>query len=126
MDVPGVDPFALATSGRQFVPTSATEQRLREQTALIDQAGAKGRQLLRDVQSYVAGIDAYYAEQNVGFRPWTLNDFHGPVLGYATVGGRRVAISSRRSTRGRELPSALAFQDLSTNRSTTSQASIAP
>jgi acyl-homoserine lactone acylase PvdQ len=41
---------------------------------------------------------------------------HGPVLGYATVGGRRVAISSRRSTRGRELLSALAFQDLNTNR----------
>jgi hypothetical protein len=27
---------------------------------------------------------------------------HGPVIGYATVGGRRVAISSARSTRGRE------------------------
>ena len=41
---------------------------------------------------------------------------HGPVLGYATIGGRRVAISSKRSTRGRELLSALAFQDLNTNR----------
>jgi acyl-homoserine lactone acylase PvdQ len=39
---------------------------------------------------------------------------HGPVLGYATVDGRRVAISSRRSTRGRELLSALMFQDLNT------------
>src|SRR5206468_2928723 len=41
---------------------------------------------------------------------------HGPVLGYAKVDGRRVAISTRRSTRGRELLSALAFQDLNTNR----------
>ena len=41
---------------------------------------------------------------------------HGPVLGYATVDGRRVAISTKRSTRGRELLSALAFQDLNTNR----------
>jgi acyl-homoserine lactone acylase PvdQ len=41
---------------------------------------------------------------------------HGPVAGYATVGGRRVALSTRRSTRGRELMSALAFQDLNTNR----------
>jgi acyl-homoserine lactone acylase PvdQ len=41
---------------------------------------------------------------------------HGPVAGYATYGGRRVAISTRRSTRGRELLSALAFQDLNTNR----------
>jgi acyl-homoserine lactone acylase PvdQ len=37
---------------------------------------------------------------------------HGPVLGYATVGGKRVAISSKRSTHGRELVSALAFDDL--------------
>ncbi|MBA2359996.1 MAG: penicillin acylase family protein [Actinobacteria bacterium] len=41
---------------------------------------------------------------------------HGPVIGYATVAGRRVAISSRRSSRGREILSSLAFQDLNRNR----------
>ena len=42
---------------------------------------------------------------------------HGPVLGYARAeDGARVAISRKRSTRGRELLSALAFQDLNTNR----------
>jgi acyl-homoserine lactone acylase PvdQ len=40
---------------------------------------------------------------------------HGPVTGYATVGGTRVAISTKRSTRGRELLSAGFFLDLSTN-----------
>jgi acyl-homoserine lactone acylase PvdQ len=39
---------------------------------------------------------------------------HGPVAGYATGGGRKVAIALDRSTRGRELLSALAFQKLST------------
>ena len=39
---------------------------------------------------------------------------HGPVIGYATVGGKRVAISMQRSTRGRELLSARAFYDLDT------------
>jgi acyl-homoserine lactone acylase PvdQ len=38
------------------------------------------------------------------------------VAGYATYGGRRVALTTRRSTRGRELMSVLAFQDLNTNR----------
>jgi acyl-homoserine lactone acylase PvdQ len=37
---------------------------------------------------------------------------HGPVVGYATVGGKRVAISVQRSTRGRELLSTKAFYDL--------------
>jgi acyl-homoserine lactone acylase PvdQ len=36
----------------------------------------------------------------------------GPVVGYANVGGTKVAISTKRSTRGRELLSALAFDDL--------------
>ena len=41
---------------------------------------------------------------------------HGPVIGYATVDGRRVAIARKRATRGRELLSGLAWQDLNTNK----------
>jgi acyl-homoserine lactone acylase PvdQ len=41
---------------------------------------------------------------------------HGPVVGYANVGGERVAISQRRSTRGRDVINALAFADLNANR----------
>src|SRR5919199_4434780 len=41
---------------------------------------------------------------------------HGPVVGYATVGGRRVAISRKRSTRGREVVSALPIEDLMENK----------
>ncbi|MBA2742437.1 MAG: penicillin acylase family protein, partial [Actinobacteria bacterium] len=41
---------------------------------------------------------------------------HGPVLGYATVGGRRVAISMQRSTRGREILATPALYDLNTAR----------
>lgn len=37
---------------------------------------------------------------------------HGPVVGYASSGGKRVAIASQRSTRGRELLSAIPFQVL--------------
>ncbi|MDX6513422.1 MAG: hypothetical protein QOE36_2926, partial [Gaiellaceae bacterium] len=40
---------------------------------------------------------------------------HGPVLGYATSHGIRVAIASARSTRGRELLAAVPFQVLTTN-----------
>jgi len=74
LDVPGVDPFALATSGRQFVPTAETERRISEQLKLIRGAGSKGRQLYADVRSYVAGINAYYKKRNQGLRPWTMTD----------------------------------------------------
>jgi len=39
---------------------------------------------------------------------------HGPVVGYATVAGVRVAVSLQRSTRGRELLSAQAFYAIDT------------
>ena len=71
LDVPGLDPFALATSGRQFVPTTATDARIGAELELVRAAGSKGRQLYADVRSYVAGINAYYKKRNQGLRPWT-------------------------------------------------------
>jgi acyl-homoserine lactone acylase PvdQ len=40
---------------------------------------------------------------------------HGPVIGYATVDGERVALSSARTTRGREVLAAFPFADLNAN-----------
>jgi acyl-homoserine lactone acylase PvdQ len=39
---------------------------------------------------------------------------HGPVVGYATVGGTKVAISSKRSSRGRDALDLMLYRDLST------------
>jgi acyl-homoserine lactone acylase PvdQ len=74
LDAPGVNPFALATSGRQFVPTQATEERVAQQLQLVRSAGQKGRQLYADVRSYVAGVNAYYKKRNQGLQPWTTTD----------------------------------------------------
>jgi penicillin amidase len=56
---------------------------------------------------------------NVGFGNGTPRSFketvHGPVIGYATVDGERVALSSARTTRGREVVSAFGFADLNAN-----------
>ncbi len=51
-----------------------------------------------------------------GNTPVTFHEtVHGPVIGYATVKGKRVALASQRSTRGREVASALGFADLNSN-----------
>ena len=57
------------------------------------------------------------ADQEVSYEETT----HGPVIGYAKVGGKRVAISVQRSTRGRELLSTKAFYDLNTARVTSAK-----
>jgi acyl-homoserine lactone acylase PvdQ len=49
---------------------------------------------------------------------------HGPVVGYATVGGERVAISVQRSTRGREILSSRAFYELNTGRVTSARSFV--
>jgi acyl-homoserine lactone acylase PvdQ len=97
LDVPGVDPFALVTSARQFVPTAATEERITEQLSLIRGAGAKGRQLYADVQAYVAGINAYYAKQGAGLRPWTAND----VIAVGSLLGANLGVGGGDETRRR-------------------------
>jgi acyl-homoserine lactone acylase PvdQ len=74
LDAPGLDPFALATSGRQFEPSAAAEARIGQQLDLIRSSGAKGRQLYADVGNYVAGINAYYKRRNQGLRSWTTTD----------------------------------------------------
>jgi acyl-homoserine lactone acylase PvdQ len=74
LDVPGLNPFALGTSGRQFEPSPVADARIAEQLTLIRSAGAKGRQLYADVVAYVAGINAYYARKGQGLRPWTTTD----------------------------------------------------
>jgi acyl-homoserine lactone acylase PvdQ len=54
----------------------------------------------------------------IGFshRPVQFNEtVHGPVIGYATVDGRRVALSEARTTRGRDAASALGFADFNAN-----------
>ena len=45
---------------------------------------------------------------------------HGPVVGYATVGGVRVAVSESRSTRGREILSTRFMHDLNASKKVTS------
>jgi len=58
--------------------------------------------------SFDAGVVKGPPDHVLSFR----TTVHGPVLGYATVQGHKVAISTKRSTRGREILSALAFDGL--------------
>ena len=53
-----------------------------------------------------------------------LQTVHGPVLGYATVGGTRVAMSLKRSTRGREVLSGLPILALNTGQVTSAKSFV--
>jgi acyl-homoserine lactone acylase PvdQ len=115
---PGSGPYVLLGRGQDF-SWSATSS----SSDLIDQyveelcgsdTSYRYNGQCREMTTFDAGLlsaGGGQPAQQIRFR----ETVHGPVIGYATVGGKRVAISSKRSTRGREGINALAFADLNAN-----------
>ncbi|HEY1360153.1 MAG TPA: penicillin acylase family protein [Thermoleophilaceae bacterium] len=74
VDAPGLKALDLATSLRSFTPSAQTERFLRRETRLLRRKGRRGRRILRDVDAYVAGINAYYRKTGNKAKPWTRTD----------------------------------------------------
>jgi acyl-homoserine lactone acylase PvdQ len=74
-DVPGIDAFGLVTSAQTFVPSPQAEALVTRQRKLIVKTyGAKGRQIIRDAQSYADGLNAYAKATGDTQPPATVND----------------------------------------------------
>jgi len=74
LDIPGVDPIALALSGRTFVPSAQTEAFLASQITALNATGPFGKRFVKIVQAYAAGINAYYKAKDLPTEPYTAND----------------------------------------------------
>lgn len=74
-DVPGINAFGLVTSGQSFVPSAATEQLVTDQVQLIrDTYGARGEEMLREMQAEADGMTAYFQAHGIDQPPATVND----------------------------------------------------
>ena len=73
LDVPGYDAFSVALSARTFVPSAATEAVLAQQAQLAAKTAA-GRQLLKDVDAYLLGINGYFKAAGGFVTPFDRND----------------------------------------------------
>ena len=74
LDVPGLDPLALALSGRSFVPSAEAEAFLANQLDAVRSQGVTGRKVLTLINSYAAGINGYYRSKGIPATPFTAND----------------------------------------------------
>jgi acyl-homoserine lactone acylase PvdQ len=74
LDVPGLDPLALALTGKTFVPSSETEAFLANQLDALRAQGAVGRRALAIVNAYAAGVNAWYAAKGIPAERFTGND----------------------------------------------------
>ena len=70
---PGLRPVRLALSATTFTPSAQTEAFLAAQVKLAERT-AHGRQLVKDVDAYIAGINAYFKQQGGSVQPFTRND----------------------------------------------------
>jgi acyl-homoserine lactone acylase PvdQ len=74
LDVPGLDPLALALSGKSFVPSAEAEAFLANQLDAVRSQGVIGRKVLALINAYAAGINGYYGSQGIPAAPFSAND----------------------------------------------------
>jgi acyl-homoserine lactone acylase PvdQ len=72
--VPGLDPIALALSGKTFVPSSQAEAFLANQIDALRSQGVVGRNVLALVNAYAAGVNGYYRAKGIPAQRFTAND----------------------------------------------------
>jgi acyl-homoserine lactone acylase PvdQ len=74
LDVPGLDPLALALSGKSFVPSAQAEAFLSNQIDAVRSQRSIGPKILALVNAYAAGITGYYRAKGIPATPFTAND----------------------------------------------------
>jgi acyl-homoserine lactone acylase PvdQ len=74
LDVPGLDPLALALSGRSFVPSAEAEAFLANQLDAVRSQRTVGPKLIALINAYAAGINGYYRAKGIPSTPFTAKD----------------------------------------------------
>jgi acyl-homoserine lactone acylase PvdQ len=74
VDAPGIDPFQIALSLRQFTPSAQTEAFLAQQISLLQSQGPAGQQVVQDIDDYLQGINDARSLAGVPGPAWTRND----------------------------------------------------
>ena len=124
---PGV-PFVVIGRGPDFAWSATSSQA--DNTDLFVETLCGGDDRHYEYRGQCLPMERFFAgtlksagspDEQVAF----LETTHGPVIGYATVKGKKVAISVQRSTRGREILSFKPFYELNTGQVTSARQFLA-
>jgi acyl-homoserine lactone acylase PvdQ len=86
LSVPGISPFGLLLENRSFTPSAETVKFVAEQTKSLLEEGAKGEQVIEDLEQWADGINAYESSIPPAQRllpPVSLTD---AIAGFAFIG----------------------------------------
>jgi acyl-homoserine lactone acylase PvdQ len=73
---PGVTAIGLLSSGKTFTPSAQTEAVISQETNVLMRHGREGRAVLRDIDLFISGINAYLQSSGSPNAPWTRNDVY--------------------------------------------------
>jgi Penicillin amidase len=89
LDIPGINPFGLLLTGREFTPSSQTVNFVNAQKSVLREKGPRGEQVLSDLEYWAAGVNAF-EETFKEFLPPELRVPHltstNAIAGFALIG----------------------------------------
>ena len=121
IDAPGLDALGLISSLKSFVPSAETEAVVARQTNVLKRAGKPGRRILRDIDTYIKGVNAAIkaSASETKPAPFTRNDVYsvmalkGQFVGQGGGGeARRTQFFSSLTSRLGEAAGLSVFNDL--------------
>jgi acyl-homoserine lactone acylase PvdQ len=59
LDIPGINPFGLLLTGREFTPSTQTVNFVNAQKSVLLEKGPRGEQVLSDLEYWAAGVNAF-------------------------------------------------------------------
>jgi acyl-homoserine lactone acylase PvdQ len=74
--VPGLSALDLIVGLQTFQPSAQTEAEIAKQTHVLMHAGPEGVAVLRDIDTFISGINDYLAIHSPSTAPWTRNDIY--------------------------------------------------
>jgi acyl-homoserine lactone acylase PvdQ len=76
IDAPGLSALSLIAGLRSFTPSAQTEAEVAKQTQVLINAGPEGRAVLRDIDTFISGINDYLDASGSSVAPWTRKDVY--------------------------------------------------
>lgn len=76
IDAPGLSALGLISSLQNFQPSARTEAEVAKQTQVLENAGPEGEAVLRDIDTFIDGINDNLEINHPSTAPWTRNDVY--------------------------------------------------
>ncbi len=76
IDAPGLSALGLISGLQNFQPSAQTEAEIAKQTQVLQNAGPEGEAVLRDIDTFISGINDNLEINHPSTAPWTRNDVY--------------------------------------------------